>query len=46
MGFGGKGGHAKKKNGLKGGPSQKKRREGGVKAKYFSSCRVDMVCYY
>ena len=39
-------GHANKKNCLKGGPSQKKRREGGGHAKYFSSRRVDMMFYY
>ena len=39
-----KGGHPPK-NGLKGGPSQKNRGKGGH-AKYFSSCRVDIMFYY
>ena len=44
-GFGGGGGFTQKKNGLKGGPSQKTEGRGGH-AKYFSSCRVDMMFYY
>ena len=31
---------------LKGGPSQKKTEGRGGHAKYFSSCRVDMMFYY
>ena len=46
MGFRG-GGHPEK-NGLKGGASQNKNRGRGGEghAKYFSSCRVDMMFYY
>ena len=40
------GGAVTQKKGLKGGPSQKKTEGRGGHAKYFSSCRVDMMFYY
>ena len=40
------GGAVTQKKGLKGGPSQKKTEGRGSHAKYFSSCRVDMMFYY
>ena len=48
MGFGVGGGVvSRKKNGLKGAAIPKKKTEGGrAHAKYFSSCRVDMMFYY
>ena len=40
------GGAVTQKKGLKEGPSQKKTEGRGGHAKYFSSCRVDMMFYY
>ena len=42
VGFGGGGSRQKKKRLKRGGHPKKN----GVKANYFSSCRVDMMCYY
>ena len=45
MGFGG-GEGSRKKNGLKGGPSQKTKGGKGGHAKDFRLCTVDMMFYY